>query len=409
MSCKRDKDGGLTAMRSKISVMEGSMAVAEAVRACKPDVISAYPISPQTHIVEYISEFAASGRFGGQFVRVDSEFSAASVVHGASAAGARAYTASSSQGLLLMTEVIFNMASTRLPVVFTGVNRTVSAPISIQPDHQDTMTLRDTGLIQIHVESLQEAYDAHIQAFKVAEDKEVLLPVMVCMDGWILTHAFEPVKVFSDQDVFDFVGKYEPVQWLDPKNPISYGAFADEDKLMEYKYIMIQAQQKAKEKIERVARDYQERFGHYDGGLVDEYRTDDADIVLVAMGSVVSTIRAAVDELREAGKKVGALKIRSYRPFPREAIIKACHKAKALAVLDKSISIDTGGILVSDVKTAFYDEYKKPLIISYIAGLGGKEVNRQVIKDIVANAEGVLDNGKVEGGAVFVNLNTQFV
>jgi len=396
-------------MREKISVIEGSMAVAEAVRACDPGVVSAYPISPQTHIVEYISDFVADGSFKGQFVRVDSEFSAASCVCGASAAGARAYTASSSQGLLLMTEVIYNIAGSRLPVVFTGVNRTVSPPISIQPDHQDTMTLRDSGLIQIHVESLQEAYDAHIQAFKIAEDKDVLLPVMICMDGWVLTHAFEPVKRFSDEDVLKFVGRYKPVQYLDPNNPITYGAFADEDKLMEFKYLMVQAHQKAKEKIEEVAGAYKEKFGHYDGGLIDKYKTEDAEIILLAMGSVVSTIRVAVDELREEGKKVGVVKIRSYRPFPKESIIKACQNAKVLAVIDKSIAIDVGGIVVSDVKAAFYNEDRKPLITSFIAGLGGKEINRQVIKNIVANAEETGQKGIVENDPVFVNLNTQFI
>ncbi len=396
-------------MKERISVIEGSMAVAEAIRACNPGVISAYPISPQTHIVEYISDFVADGTYKGRFVRVDSEFSAASAVHGASAGGARAYTASSSQGLLLMCEVLYNSASTRLPIVYTGVNRTISAPISIQPDHQDTMALRDTGMIQIHVESLQEAYDAHIQAFRIAEDEDVLLPVMICMDGWTLTHAFEPVKRFSDKDVKEFVGEYKPVQFLNPKNPITYGAFADEDKLMEFKYLMVQAHEKAKEKIVEVASEYKEKFGHYDGGLIDEYRTEDAEIIVLAMGSVVSTVRAAVDELRESGKKVGLVKIRSFRPFPKEAIIKACKNAKLLAVIDKSLSLDVGGILVSDVKTTFYNEDKKPLIASFIAGIGGKEINRKVVKDIVADAEEIAQKGKVEKDSIFVNLNTQFI
>jgi pyruvate ferredoxin oxidoreductase alpha subunit len=391
------------------SITEGSMAVAKAVKACRPDVISAYPISPQTHIVERLAEFVASGELNSQYLRVDSEFSAASVVYGASAAGSRTYTASASQGLALMTEVIFSMAGTRLPVVITAANRTLAAPISVQPDHQDAMTLRDSGIIQIYVENMQEAYDTHIQAFKIAEDKDILLPVMVCMDGWVLTHAYEPVEVFPDEEVQEFVGKYEPIQCLDPNNPITYGAYANEDKLMEYKYLMVEAQNNAKAKIEEIADLYKEKFNHYHGGLIEEYRTEDAEIILVAMGSLVSTIKVTVDEMRASGKKVGLIKVRSFRPFPKEAINIACKNAKVLAVLDKSYSVNIGGILATEVKSAFYNSDYRPLIQSFIAGIGGKEVNRDAIKRIVEDSEKVLINKKVEKETIFVNLDTQLI
>ena len=283
-------------MNKTIKVMEGSMAVAHAVKACKTDVIAAYPISPQTHIVEYLSEFSADGILPGKYINVDSEFSAASFVYGSEAMGARSYTASSSQGLLLMTEVLYNIAGCRLPVVMTGVNRTISPPISIQPDHQDTMTLRDTGFIHLHVESIQEAYDAHIQAFKIAENHNVLLPVLVCMDGWILTHAYEPVTIFDAEKVYEFIGgPINPYQKMDPKdeNPINYGCYADEDKLMEFKYLIMEAHRNALKVIDDVALQYRKVFGHYAGGVVDTYQTEDAEIILVAMGSVVGTIRCA--------------------------------------------------------------------------------------------------------------------
>lgn len=370
-------------MKGKTAILEGSRAVAEAVRACRPDVISVYPITPQTHILEDLAKFVSSGKLKSQFVRADSEFSAASIVYGASAAGARAYTASASQGLLLMNEVIYAMASTRLPVVLTGVNRAISAPITIQPDHQDTMSLRDTGALQIHVESMQEAYDAHVQSFRIAEDPDVQLPLMVCMDGWVISHSYEPVTVFPDDAVAEFAGSFTPVQKLDPSNPLTYGAYADQDVLMEYRYAMMIAQEKAKDKIRSVTKEYREVFGNFDGDLLDTHCTEDAEVVLVAMGSMVSTIRAAVDELRSEGRKVGLIKVRTFRPFPRDEIITACGKAPVVAVLDKSLSVNSGGILATEVKSAFYGGFSQPVIVPFMAGLGGKEVNRRVVKEIV--------------------------
>jgi pyruvate ferredoxin oxidoreductase alpha subunit len=378
---------------SKKAVMRGSMAVAEAVKACRPKVVSVYPITPQTLIVEHLTEMAANNELDSAMVRVDSEFSAASVICGASATGVRAYTASSSQGLLLMTEVLYNIAGMRLPVVITGVNRTVSAPITIQPDHQDTMALRDTGVIQLHVENGQEAYATHIQAFKIAEDREILLPVMVCVDGWTITHTFEPVEIYDQELVDKFLPEYDPLYCLDPEKPITYGSYAD-DEVMEFRYMMHEAMERAKTKIQDVANEYKELFGEYYGGLIEEYRTEGADIIVVAMGSVMGTIKDAIDEMREKGQKVGAIKIRSYRPFPAEALYNTVKDVSIIAVLDKSISIGQGGPLATDIKAAFYNK-KAPKVASFMAGLGGREVKKETIKDIVRKCEEALDADRV--------------
>lgn len=366
----------------KTAVLEGSVGVAEAVKACRPKVISAYPISPQTHVVETLAKMVAEGEIDADYVRVESEFSAASVVYGASAAGVRAYTASSSQGLLLMTEVIYNMAGTRLPVVVTGINRTVSAPITIQPDHQDTMAFRDAGIIQLYVESNQEAYATHIQAFKIAEDHEVLLPVMVCMDGWILTHCYEPLELLAQAEVDGFLPPYRPIYPLDPRNPVTYGSFADEE-VMEFRYMVHAAMEKAKAKIVEVAEEYRQQFGYYFGGLIEEYYSQDAEIILVAMGSMVATLKDAVDSLNNEGINIGLLKVRAYRPFPAAEVRKALAKAKIVAVLDKSLSSGHAGPLALDVKAAMYNAETHPIIFSLIAGLGGREVDLQTVREIV--------------------------
>lgn len=395
-------------MKGKTAILEGSRAVAEAVCACRPDVVSVYPITPQTHILEDLAKFVASGRLKSQFVRADSEFSAASIVYGASAAGARAYTASASQGLLLMNEVIYAMASTRLPVLLTVVNRAVSAPITIQPDHQDSMSFRDTGALQIHVESMQEAYDAHVQAFRICEDPEVQLPLMVCLDGWVISHSYEPVTVFPEGAVSEFAGTFNPVQKLDPENPLTYGAYADQDVLMEYRYALMRAQEKAKEKIRAVTSEYRDVFGNFDGDLIDTYQVEDAEVVLVAMGSMVSTIRAAVDELRSQGRKVGLIKVRTFRPFPKEEILEACVGVPVVAVLDKSLSVNTGGILATEMKNAFYGKAHQPVIVPFMAGLGGKDVNRRIVKDIVDVAFTKGDEGAGQVETVWMGLNHDY-
>ncbi|MDP6113786.1 MAG: transketolase C-terminal domain-containing protein [Planctomycetota bacterium] len=395
---------------NRLSVIEGSMAVAEAVRACRPSVISAYPISPQTHIIESLSQMAADGVLDCEFVRADSEFSAASIVYGASATGVRAYTASSSQGLLLMTEVIYNTAGTRLPIVMTGVNRAVSTPVSIQVDQQDTISLRDTGMLQLYVESSQEAYDTHIQAFRISEDPDVLLPVMVCMDGWILTHNYEPVATLEQEAVDSFLPPFQPSQYLTPEKPLTYGSYAEDDVMMEFKFAVHDAQLRALDKIEQAAGDFKAISGRWHGGLIEEYETQDAEVLLVAMGAVVGTIKDAVDELRAEGEKVGLIKVRSYRPFPAERIRAAASKSKVLAVLDANVSMGSEGALALDVKSALCNSPGQ-VVQGFIAGLGGKEVNKESIRDIVAQAKETVDKGPIakESRSEWIGLNREIV
>jgi len=395
--------------KGKLSVMEGSMAIARAVQASRPAVISAYPITPQTHIIEFLAQMAANGELDAEYIRADSEFSAASILAGASATGVRTYTASSSQGLLLMTEVIYYLARTRLPVVFTGANRQVTAPIGLQPDHQDTLSLRDAGMIQLYVEDVQEAHDTHIQAFKIAEDHDILLPVMVCVDGFVLTHVYEPVRTFDRADVDAFLPPYEPVHYVSPEKPMVFGSGTDELNTLEFHYMNHQAVIRAKKKIETVAREFEAVFGHYHGGLIDTYATEDAEVILVAMGSVLGTLREAVDVLRAEGVKVGLVKVRSFRPFPSEELRQALGGAGVVVVFDRALSFGSQGILATEVKMALYDAPRRPLVQGLMAGFGGREVNLETVRGIVDRARQALDSGQVSGEPEFVGLKPELL
>lgn len=394
---------------SQVMVMEGSEAVALAVKASRPQVIASYPISPQTHIVERLAALVADGELDVQYIKVESEFSAASAVSGASAAGSRAYTASSSQGLLLMTEVLYASVGLRLPFVITGVNRTISAPISIQVDHQDTMSLRDSGVIQIHVESGQEAYDAHIAAFKLAEDPHVLLPVMVCMDGWILTHSYERVATIAQEEVDRFLPLFKPANFLDPLNPKTWGSIGEENVLMEYRFSIQKAMLHAKLRIKEIFLELAEITGRDYGGLIEAYKTKDADIILLAMGSMVGTIKAAVNALRSKGEKVGLVKIRCFRPFPYEDIWNAIQGAKAVAVIDANISMGSEGAVCMDLKAKLYGQTNAPAVIGVIAGLGGREVNEATIWDIVERAKASLQSNYSLKEPYWAGLNQEIV
>jgi len=394
---------------NKVQVMEGSEAVALAVKACRPQVISAFPISPQTHIVEGLARMVADGELNSEYIRVESEFSAASVVAGAAAAGSRSYTASSSQGLLLMAEVLYASAGMRLPFVITGVNRSISAPINIQVDHQDTMSLRDAGLIQFYVESVQEAYDIHLAAFKIAEESGIMLPVMVCMDGWVLTHSYERVEVVDQETVDKFLPAFQPEHYLDPANPKTWGSYAEADVMMEFKYAIHKAMLAGKPRIKEILDELSAITGRENSGLIEAYRTHDADVILVAMGSVVGTVKDAVDELRQAGKKVGLVKIRCYRPFPHEEIRQAIIGTKVVAVMDANFSMGSEGAVGLDLKAKLLGRPNAPMVIDYIAGLGGREINTRTIDDLVAKAEEVYRSGQVLPESEWVDLNQAIV
>jgi len=393
--------------KANIKVVEGSYAVAHAVMCCRPDVISAYPITPQTHIVENLSQMVADGELDSEFLTVDSEFSALSVLVGVCAAGGRGYSSTTSQGLALMYEVLYNVSGMRLPVVMNVANRAIGAPLNIWNDQQDAIGARDVGWLQIYAENVQEAVDATLQAYKIAEDAQIRTPIMVCMDGFVLTHVYEPVELLDKEKAKEFLPDYQPADILDPAHPKTFGAFADPSAFTEFRYQQFEAQQKALIKIEKVAREFEETFGRYYGGLLDGYFLDDAEIVIVTLGSVIGTIKDAIDAMRAEGKKVGLLKVRSYRPFPVQALRKALKDASVIAVLEKDVAIGGEAGLVTDLKAAFYNSNIRSPIIGFTAGLGGRDITTKDIRNIVAKAEAARKG--IQSEFEFLNLRTEIL
>lgn len=383
-------------MRKQI---EGSQAVAEAVALARPEVICAYPISPQTHIVEGLSAIVKSGRLQRcEYVNVESEFSAMSVAIGASAAGARAYTATASQGLLFMVEAVYNASGLGLPIVMTVANRAIGAPINIWNDHSDAMSQRDSGWIQLYAQDNQEAVDLHIQAYKLAE--AVSLPVMVCMDGFILTHAVEEVDL-PDQEVVDaFLPPFEPRQVLDPSDPVSIGAMVGPEAFTEVRYLAHRRQMDALELIPQIAAEFAAATGRVRSGLVTTYRLDDAEIAVVALGSVVGTLQDTVDMLRVDGLKVGVLGITSFRPFPLAAVREALAGIERVIVLEKAFSVGIGGIVTNNVRGAV--AHDKSDIRTVVAGLGGRPILIESLARMIREAEQLPDLS-------FLDLRTDLV
>jgi pyruvate ferredoxin oxidoreductase alpha subunit len=364
-----------------MEITEGSHAVAEAVRLCRPQVVSAYPITPQTHIVEALADFVANGQLDAEYITVENELSALSACIGASAAGSRTYSATTSQGLMLMAEVVFNAAGMRLPIVMSIANRALGAPLSIWNDMQDSISLRDAGWLQFYAEDNQEATDLHFLAFKVAEDPAVQLPAFVCFDGFILSHTYEPVDMLIQEDVDRYIPKFAPAERLDAKDPISFGMYATPEYYLEFRYEMDQAQKRAKAVIEKAGKEFGALFKRDYSALVEGYHLDDAETAIVAMGSICGTVKDAIDEMRAAGKKVGLLKIRVFRPFPSEEIGKALAKAKRVAVLDKNISLGgKGGATATEVRDAMYGSTIP--VKGYVLGLGGRDIRKRDIKEI---------------------------
>jgi pyruvate ferredoxin oxidoreductase alpha subunit len=369
-----------------MNVVEGSYAVAHAAMCCSPDVVSAYPITPQTHIVEHLSQMVADGELNAEFLTVDSEFSALSALIGASAMGARCYSSTTSQGLALMYEVLYNVSGMRMPIVMTVANRALGAPLNIWNDQQDAVGARDAGWLQLYAENVQEAVDITPQAYKIAEDLNILTPIMICMDGFILTHVYEPVELLDKEKVESFLPTYQPPYILDPANPKTIGAFADPSTYTEFRYLQFEAQKKALAKIEAAAKEFEETFGRSFGGLIDTYNAEDAEIVLVTMGSVIGTIKDAIDEMRSEGIKVGLVKVRSYRPFPVLALRKALKGANVIAVIEKDVSVGNEAGLLTDLKAAFYNSKIRTPIIGFTAGLGGRDITIKDIRKIVEKA-----------------------
>ena len=365
--------------------MEGSRAVAEVVALCRPEVVCAYPITPQTHIVEGIGALVKSGDLKRcEFINVESEFAALSVAIGASAAGARSYTATASQGLLFMAEALYNAAGLGLPIVMTIGNRAIGAPINIWNDHSDSMSMRDSGWIQLFAETNQEAADLHIQAFRLAE--KLSCPVMVCMDGFILTHAYESLDIPDQSLVDDFLPPFEPVQVLDPADPYSIGAMVGPEAFTEVRYLAHQKQLEALTVIPEIAAEFKETFGRSSGGLLHSYRSEGAETIVVALGSINGTIKEVVDDMRHRGTAIGAVNITAFRPFPLEALRLALSETRRVVCIEKNLAPGLGGVLASNVRMS-----RRGMglpVYTVIAGLGGRAITRSSLRDIFERAAG---------------------
>lgn len=359
--------------------IEGSQAVARAVTLCRPEVIAAYPISPQTHIVESLSDRVRTGELEGcEYMMVESEFGAMSACIGASGAGARTYTATSSQGLLFMAEALFNASGLGLPIVMTVANRAIGAPINIWNDHSDAMSMRDSGWIQLYAESNQEAVDLHIQAYRLAESLSV--PVMVCMDGFVLTHAFERVDLPGQEQVDAYLPPFSPQQSLDPNDPVTIGAMVGPEAFAEVKYLMHAKQVAALDEIPVIAQEFKEQFGRDSGGLVRPYRTEGAETVVVALGSVLGTIEDVVDAMRDEGVPIGVLGIGCFRPWPVDEVREALQNAKRVVVVEKAFAVGAGGIVGQNVRLALSG---LPIeVYDVVAGLGGRPITRVSLRDL---------------------------
>ncbi len=363
---------------------EGSHAMAEAIALCRPEVICAYPITPQTHIVEGLGEMVKSGELKNcEFINVESEFAALSVAIGASATGARSYTATASQGILFMAEAVYNAAGLGLPIVMTIGNRAIGAPINIWNDHSDSMALRDAGWIQLYAETNQEAADLHIQAFRLAE--ELSCPVMVCVDGFILTHAYDRIDIPTQAQVDAYLPPFEPVQALDCSEPVSIGAMVGPEAFSEVRYLQHHKQLRALELIPQLAAEFKAQFGRDSGGLIRAYRCDDAATIVVALGSVNGTIKDAVDAARASGHRIGAVSICSFRPFPLREVRAALERAQRVVVLEKCLAVGIGGIVSDGVRKALSGLTLKGYTV--IAGLGGRAITMKSLHALFEKAQ----------------------
>lgn len=392
-------------IRGQIKGLIGDDAVAEAMRQINPDVVAAYPITPQTLIVEKYAEFVADGLVDTEMVHVESEHSAMSVCIGAAAAGARAMTSTASQGLALMWEMLYIASSLRLPIVMAVTNRALNSNLNIHCDHSDAMGARDSGWIQLYSENAQEAYDNMIQAVRIAET--IYLPVMVCLDGFVVSHSLEPVEVLPDEAVKEFIGEFKPLySLLDVDNPITVGPVDLPPFYMEHKRSQWEAINRAPAVVLEVGKEFYRRFGRA-YGLVELYEFEDAELVLVVMGSAAGTVKAAIDVARQHGIKAGVLKIRMYRPFPWTVVRRALEGKRAIGVMDRALSFNgEGGPLFTDIKAALYESEKRPKVINYIYGLGGRDITITQILNMLKQLEAVAQ-GEVVEPVQWVGLRTK--
>jgi pyruvate ferredoxin oxidoreductase alpha subunit len=403
--------------KQEMMALNGDEAVAFAAKQSDVDVVAAYPITPQTIIVERFSEYVANGEVQTEFVCTESEHSALAACLAASATGARTFTASASAGLALMHEMLFVTSGCRAPVVMAIANRALSAPLNIHGDQSDSMAERDCGWIQVYVENSQEAYDSIIQAFRIAEDVGVLLPIIVGLDGFTLSHSLENVEVLEDEAVKQFVGvrqlpdvlthegKSVPFK-LDPANPMTMGPVAFPNYYFEFKRQQEEAMKNALELIQKVNSDYAKISGRsYGNGLVDAYRLEDAEVAVVCVGSTAGTLKTIVDELRQEGVKAGLLRLRTFRPFPIEEVRSALERVKAVAVMDKSMSFGgNGGAVFHEVRNSMYDAKVHPHVVNFIYGLGGRDSSPRELRRVYENLLKILQNGHVEKAVQYLGL-----
>lgn len=388
---------------SKRVAKTGNEAMAEAMRQINPDVVAAYPITPATEIVQIFASFVADGLVDTEFVAVESEHSAMSACIGACAAGARTMTSTASQGLALMWEMLYIASGLRLPIVLAEVNRALSSPINIHCDHSDTMGARDSGWIQIYCENAQESYDSLIQAVRIAEEAQ--LPIMVSNDGFIISHGMESMELIEDNQVATFVGEYKPkYSLLDIDNPITVGAIDFTDYYFEHKRQTIEAMRNAKEIVIKIGQEFGVKFGR-SYGLFEEYKLDDAEVAIVVLGSTAGTSKVVIDELRQKGIKAGMLKLRVFRPFPAQEIAQVLSRVSCLAVMDRCDSLNSvGGPVFTEIRSALYDSPTKPKTINYIYGLGGRDVNLDMIRSVYEDLKSMLETGKIDRSIKYLGV-----
>ncbi|HID74259.1 MAG TPA: pyruvate ferredoxin oxidoreductase [Thermoplasmata archaeon] len=374
-------------------VITGNHATAYGAKLARPGVIAAYPITPQTTIVEYIADFIADGELDCQFIKVESEHSAMAACISAANTGVRTFTATSAHGLALMHEMLMWASAARLPVVMVNVNRAMGPPWSIWADHLDSIAQRDTGWMQIYCENNQEILDTTIMSFKVSESRDILMPTMLTEDAFYLSHTVEPVDIPDQELVDEFLPPYDPPYKLDVDRPYGFGSLVMPNNYMEFRYLMKEALDRARERIVEVDREFERTFGRYHGGLLDLYRTEDADHIIVAAGTISSTVREVVDELRAGGESVGLARIRVFRPFPLEEVRRMAEGRKGIAVLDRVYSFGAFGPFYTELVAALYGIEDRPVVKDYLIGIGGRDVRPRDIRDVYSNLKQVVRDG----------------
>ena len=375
-----------------------------AAKAARVKVVAAYPITPQTTVVEKIAEFVENGHMDAEYIRVESEHSAMVACIGAAATGVRTFTATSAHGLALMHEALHWASGSRLPIVMAVVNRAMGAPWSIWPDFSDSLSQRDTGWIKFYCADNQEVFDSIIQAYKLCEDERVFLPAMICLEGFILSHTYMPVKIPDQKEIDDFLPPYKAGWILDVDRPFSHANLVSPEWFMEFRYMIQEAMEDAKRLIPEIDREYNERFGFSYGGLVEKYECEDADLILLTMGTMGSEAKIAVDSLRREGLKAGSARVRVFRPFPVEEIRKLAEQTRMFAAIDRHISFGMEGFLTTEIKASLFGEKDVPLVAGFIAGLGGRDVTFETIEKIAKKSLKWMRAGRVERETEWIDL-----